>query len=1088
MIRKYYILVVFIFWAFFASSEVYAQYCPNPAPIQCGDNVSGDTGNSSNFNSAYSCDSYGSYPAPEDNYLFMVDSCVEVTFTLNPADFDGVMFVTPDQQGICRTDYCITGVDSAGYGGTEVMEATASPGSYFLSVEGYSSWSYGAYTLDVQCVAHDECVDQDGDGYYADDGVCPCGKDCADSDPSINPRASEICGDGVDQDCDGSDANCPACAPNQTLSCDTTGSTDMSTLADNIDSWCGSDWTNWTGKEAIFELSPQSSVGINFSTTESQDIDIFVTRPIGDGVCNPQDCITESKENDGNESVSFFASANETYYIAVDGYYSASPNFDWSASCFDEQCPNPTSISCGDIVNGDTSTATNNMTIYNGITYEFPAPDQVYSLTADGDMLVSVSLDFAQGLDLALLVLEDTGSACNPENLLASSDLINADIHNETLSFQAAAGSTYYMVVDGWSTDDQGAYTMSVQCTAICTNGLTDCDGICVDTSSDLQNCGTCGNACFFANAQADCVQGACVIASCDASWEDCNSDDSDGCETSLDTNAHCGSCDVACASPEFCFEGTCTDQCPNNLTNCDGSCIDTNTDAQNCGSCGNGCSYAHGQAECNQANCALASCDTDWGNCNLDESDGCEKSLLSDPDNCGACGHQCDPGLVCNAGSCTDQCPDNLTNCDGACSDTTTDPENCGSCGNRCAFDNANALCQSGSCTLDSCHSGWADCDSNIQNGCEVELGTDTNCTACGDSCHFSNATGQCAQDACQMTGCIDGFADCDGQVANGCEVQLGTDSNCAACHDDCSFDHADGSCVQGACQMGACWTGFEDCNSDQVDGCEADLRSSANCGACGNQCQETETCDQGQCISSCRDLDGDGHQASSCGGDDCNDYDANSYPGATEICGDGIDQDCNGSDLACGNCHDNDSDGHQDKACGGDDCDDSDASIHPGATEICGNEVDEDCDGADLPCGDCPDTDSDGHRDNSCGGDDCDDFNSSVHPGAAEICGDGIDQDCDGQDLPCQCEDMDKDGHTPISCGGLDCDDTNPNIYPDAEEICGDGIDQDCNGADLPCMPDEGCGCSSSPASFPWSSILLIGVFLEYIRRRRG
>jgi len=49
------------------------------------------------------------------------------------------------------------------------------------------------------------------------------------------------------------------------------------------------------------------------------------------------------------------------------------------------------------------------------------------------------------------------------------------------------------------------------------------------------------------------------------------------------------------------------------------------------------------------------------------------------------------------------------------------------------------------------------------------------------------------------------------------------------------------------------------------------------------------------------CPDADGDGYQAVSCGGTDCNDADASIKPGAREICGDGIDQDCNGSDKNC-------------------------------------------------------------------------------------------------------------------------------------------------------------------------------------------
>jgi hypothetical protein len=209
--------------------------------------------------------------------------------------------------------------------------------------------------------------------------------------------------------------------------------------------------------------------------------------------------------------------------------------------------------------------------------------------------------------------------------------------------------------------------------------------------------------------------------------------------------------------------------------------------------------------------------------------------------------------------------------------------------------------------------------------------------------------------------------------------------------------------------------------------------------------------------------DQDGDGYDVSD---GDCDDGDASVHPGASEIPYDGIDQDCDGADLL-----DVDGDGHDALSVGGDDCDDDDAAVSPSARELCFNALDDDCDGTedfrdededgendcDLVCPDTgmdPDQDGDGVRREDCGGEDCDDEDASIHPNAAEIPYDGIDQDCDERDLT----DVDEDGFDAIVAGGEDCDDDDPAVHPDAEEIPYNDADDDCVDGDLTDVDGDG------------------------------
>lgn len=130
--------------------------------------------------------------------------------------------------------------------------------------------------------------------------------------------------------------------------------------------------------------------------------------------------------------------------------------------------------------------------------------------------------------------------------------------------------------------------------------------------------------------------------------------------------------------------------------------------------------------------------------------------------------------------------------------------------------------------------------------------------------------------------------------------------------------------------------------------------------------------------------------------------------------------------------------------------------------------------------------DADGDGYRSPECGGKDCNDEDASIAPGATEIRGDEIDQDCDGDDMPLAC-DVDGDGAESTRCGGEDCNDADAGIGPGVTEIGNDFIDQDCDGLDK-CVggvwAEGGLGCATSGGSPLW----LLGLLAFAGRRRQG
>ncbi|KAK4159933.1 hypothetical protein QBC43DRAFT_304259 [Cladorrhinum sp. PSN259] len=202
------------------------------------------------------------------------------------------------------------------------------------------------------------------------------------------------------------------------------------------------------------------------------------------------------------------------------------------------------------------------------------------------------------------------------------------------------------------------------------------CTSVCVDSATDNNNCGACGNVC---GSGTNCTAGVCVPVGCLSGLTDCNGQ----CVDLTNDYANCGSCGNLCfLSP--CVDSIC-DYCPGDAVPCGLGCANLSDDNNNCGTCGNVCGSG--------TNCTAGVCvpiDPD-GFCN-----GVPVDTFSDNNNCGRCGNVCGSGQFCRQGSCV--CEFLLNDCGTYCAALDSDNNNCGACGNVCGSD---TTCTGGLCVL---------------------------------------------------------------------------------------------------------------------------------------------------------------------------------------------------------------------------------------------------------------------------------------------------------------------------------------------------------------------------------------------------
>ncbi len=495
-------------------------------------------------------------------------------------------------------------------------------------------------------------------------------------------------------------------------------------------------------------------------------------------------------------------------------------------------------------------------------------------------------------------------------------------------------------------------------------DGIAECEGDCDDSDADLNlddsdsdGMDTCSGDCDDDDETS--YLGAAEI--CDDIDNDCNGTPDDGLAfdtyyPDLDGDLHGDSADAGdytCApqadwvtdntdcddSDDTVYEGA-TELCDAIDNDCDGAPDATEVDGDLDG-------FMICEDDCDDDDSAIYPGATEDCNGVDDDCDGTIPADENDTDADGVrvCGGDCDDGDAGNFPGNTEVCDGQDNDCDGAATATEVDDDGDGSmvCEGDCDDSDASR------------HPGAAEVCEGLDTDCDGVLPVDEN--------------------------------DYDGDGWMGCEE----------CDDDDPDMHPEDNDGDG----------HSPCDGDCDDGEAAAFPGGIEiCDGIDNNCDGSL---------SATEVDDDGDGSMVCEGD-CDDGDGTVYPGAAEVC-DGIDNNCNGTIPA----DEDDADGDGWMVCEND-CDDGDTAVHVGAPDVCDVHLDNDCDGQTDPME--SDDDQDGATE--CGG------------------------DCDDADVGLNVQDVDGDGWT--TCGG-DCDDGDADANPGEVEVCGDGIDNDCDGVEAGC-----------------------------------
>jgi hypothetical protein len=351
----------------------------------------------------------------------------------------------------------------------------------------------------------DDAADDDDAGSAADDDDSdPVGSD---DDDVLDPVDDDDDTSSSSDDDDTDTGNGGLCSVAASIACGDaiSGDTNSGLATGAIDAYACSTW-DATGPELAYSFTPTESGPVYAALTdieEGQDLDIYILRDLGNG-CSSDDCFSFA-----NADIQFDVVAGDTYYIVVDGYYGAAGSFalelscdpvspgddddtvgpgddddaattpedcadgidndaDGAVDCADADCANDPSCAVGvctavgTLSEGATSTWENNGLGSTSVISSYPCQPNwdesgpefayIYVASQSGQATVELALiadeliEFVFGPldDLDVFVLDGSG-ACDPSACVAGGDT--------TVTWNVSAGSTWYIVVDGYQGD-----------------------------------------------------------------------------------------------------------------------------------------------------------------------------------------------------------------------------------------------------------------------------------------------------------------------------------------------------------------------------------------------------------------------------------------------------------------------------------------------------------------------------------------------------------------------------------------------------------------------------------------------------------